>query len=81
MRLGLVRREADARDGRAVRVGLTERGAALAEGFGAGTCRRAQALPAGPSAAERERPTVLLDRVVRADEAPGVFAESGERRR
>ncbi|EFL32851.1 conserved hypothetical protein [Streptomyces viridochromogenes DSM 40736] len=73
---GLVRREADPRDGRAVRVGLTEEGAALAGRFYAETCRRMEALPSGLSGAERDRLAVLLSRVVVDNEVPEVFAET-----
>ncbi|MFH9892271.1 MarR family winged helix-turn-helix transcriptional regulator [Streptomyces luteogriseus] len=77
VRRGLVRREADPRDGRAVRVGLTDQGAALAEKFHAETCRRMAALPSGLSGAERDRLAVLLSRVVADNEVPEVFAEAG----
>ncbi|MDK1345995.1 MarR family transcriptional regulator [Streptomyces sp. 378] len=76
-RRGLVRREADPRDGRAVRVGLTDEGAALARTFYAETCRRMEALPSGLSAAERGRLAVLLSRVVVDNEVPEVFVEAG----
>lgn len=77
VRRGLVRREADPRDGRAVRVALTEEGAALAEEFYAETCRRIQALPSGLSGAERDRLAALLSRVVVDNEVPEVFVETG----
>jgi DNA-binding MarR family transcriptional regulator len=76
VRRGLVRREADPRDGRAVRVGLTEEGAALAEKFYAETCRRMEALPSGLNGAERERLAVLLSRVVADNGVPEVFVET-----
>ncbi|MFJ8465542.1 MarR family winged helix-turn-helix transcriptional regulator [Streptomyces swartbergensis] len=76
VRRGLVRREADPRDGRAVRVGLTEEGAALAEKFYAETCRRMEALPSGLNSAERERLAVLLSRVVADNGVPAVFVEA-----
>ncbi|WDV52396.1 MarR family transcriptional regulator [Streptomyces coeruleorubidus] len=76
VRRGLVRREADPRDGRAVRVGLTEEGAALAEMFYAETCRRIEALPSGLNGAERERLAVLLSRVVADNGVPEVFVEA-----
>jgi DNA-binding MarR family transcriptional regulator len=79
VRRGLVRREADPRDGRAVRVGLTEEGAALAEKFYAETCRRMEALPSGLSGTERERLAVLLSRVVADNEVPEVFMEAEQR--
>ncbi|KOV97556.1 MarR family transcriptional regulator [Streptomyces sp. NRRL B-1140] len=76
VRRGLVRREADPRDGRAVRVGLTDEGTALAGKFHAETCRRVEALPSGLSGAERDRLAVLLSRVVVDNEVPEVFAEA-----
>ncbi|MBD0844314.1 MarR family winged helix-turn-helix transcriptional regulator [Streptomyces sp. TRM68416] len=72
---GLVRREADPRDGRAVRVGLTEEGAALAKEFYDDTCRRVDLLPAGLGADERELLAALLARVVDDNEVPVVFGE------
>ena len=77
VRRGLVRREADPRDGRAVRVGLTDEGAALAEKFYAETCRRMEALPSGLSGAERDRLAVLLSRLVVDNDVPEVFVEAG----
>ncbi|MER7403837.1 MarR family transcriptional regulator [Streptomyces sp. NPDC000070] len=76
VRRGLVRREADPRDGRAVRVGLTAEGAALAERFYAETCRRMEALPSGLNGAERERLAVLLSRVVADNGVPELFVEA-----
>ncbi|MFD5948183.1 MarR family winged helix-turn-helix transcriptional regulator [Streptomyces collinus] len=76
VRRGLVCREADPRDGRAVRVGLTDQGATLAEKFYAETCRRMEALPSGLSGSERERLAVLLSRVVVDNEVPEVFVEA-----
>ncbi|MEV3968129.1 MarR family transcriptional regulator [Streptomyces sp. NPDC050698] len=76
VRRGLVRRESDPRDGRAVRVGLTDEGAALARKFYAETCRRMEALPSGLSGAERDRLAVLLSRVVVDNEVPEVFVEA-----
>lgn len=76
VRRGLVRREADPRDGRAVRVGLTAEGTALAEKFYAETCRRMEALPSGLNGAEQERLAVLLSRVVADNGVPEVFVEA-----
>ncbi|GAA2220826.1 MarR family winged helix-turn-helix transcriptional regulator [Streptomyces indiaensis] len=76
VRRGLVRREADPRDGRAVRVGLTDEGAVLAGKFHAETCRRMEALPSGLSGAERDRLAVLLSRVVVDNAVPEVFGTS-----
>ncbi|MDN0194011.1 MarR family transcriptional regulator [Streptomyces sp. S.PNR 29] len=72
---GLVRREADPRDGRAVRVGLTEQGARLADEFYDETCRRIEKLPSGLGTSERERLAGLLARVVLDNRVPEVFAE------
>ncbi|MGI5426537.1 MarR family winged helix-turn-helix transcriptional regulator [Streptomyces sp. CA-179760] len=76
VRRGLVRREADPRDGRAVRVGLTEEGASLARRFYAETVRRMEALPSGLNGVERERLAVLLSRVVADNAVPEVFVEA-----
>jgi DNA-binding MarR family transcriptional regulator len=72
---GLVRREADPRDRRAVRVGLTEEGAALAEEFYAETWRRVETLPSGLAPAERTRLAALLARVVSDNKVPEVFVQ------
>jgi DNA-binding MarR family transcriptional regulator len=77
-RNGLVRREADPRDTRAVRVALTERGAELAEEFYTETCRRVVGLAAGLGPQEREMLARLLGRVVLDNEAPLVFKEPDE---
>ncbi|QIJ66587.1 MarR family transcriptional regulator [Streptomyces sp. JB150] len=72
---GLVRREADPRDKRAVRVRLTEEGASLARQFYDAACRRIEELPSGLAPAEREQLAALLARVVRDNEVPWVFLE------
>lgn len=72
---GLVRREADPRDKRAVRVSLTEEGATLAREFYDATCRRVAELPSGLAPAEREQLAALLGRVVADNEVPQVFLE------
>ncbi len=77
-RNGLVRRESDPRDTRAVRVALTARGAALAHRFYAETCERIEALAGDLSAAERETLTALLGRVVLDNDVPDVFVASGD---
>lgn len=77
-RNGLVRREPDPRDTRAVRVALTPRGGRLAEEFYAETCRRIEMLPAGLSAAERGTLAGLLGRVVLDNKVPLVFLEQDE---
>ncbi|OZM79381.1 MarR family winged helix-turn-helix transcriptional regulator [Pseudonocardia sp. MH-G8] len=74
-RNGLVRREPDPQDMRAVRVALTPRGSRLAEEFYVETCRRIEELPAGLSAAERDVLADLLGRVVCDNEVPVVFVE------
>ncbi|WP_328988861.1 MarR family transcriptional regulator [Kribbella sp. NBC_01245] len=74
-RNGLVRRESDPSDTRAVRVALTPRGRKLAEEFYAETCRRVDELPAGLTAAERDVLAGLLGRVVVDNEVPVVFME------
>jgi DNA-binding MarR family transcriptional regulator len=77
-RNGLVRREPDPRDTRAVRVALTQRGHEVAEEFYAETCRRIDKLPAGLTADERETLAGLLGRVVRDNEVPAVFLQLDE---
>ena len=74
-RNGLVRREPDPRDLRAVRVALTPRGSGLAEEFYDETCRRIERLPAGLDDAERETLARLLGRVVLDNKVPEVFLE------
>ncbi|NIH88199.1 DNA-binding MarR family transcriptional regulator [Amycolatopsis granulosa] len=77
-RNGLVRREPDPRDSRAVRVALTGEGSRLAGEFYAETCRRIAGLPAGLGAAERDQLAGLLGRVVVDNAVPPVFLESGD---
>lgn len=77
-RNGLVRREPDPQDTRAVRVSLTPRGSELAAEFYAETCRRIGKLPAGISAAERDTLAGLLGRVVLDNKVPVVFMELDE---
>jgi DNA-binding MarR family transcriptional regulator len=77
-RNGLVRREADPRDARAIRVALTLRGSKLADEFYAETYRRVEKLPAGLSAAERETLGALLGRVVLDNKVPKIFLELDE---
>jgi DNA-binding MarR family transcriptional regulator len=72
-RNGLVRREADLEDSRAVRVALTRRGAKLADEFYAETCRRVEALTADFTPAERDTLAALLGRVVADNKVPIVF--------
>jgi len=77
-RNGLVRREPDPADLRAVRVALTARGNKLVDEFYAETCRRIEKLPDGLDAAERETLACLLGRVVLDNEVPVVFLELDE---
>ncbi|WP_345356858.1 MarR family winged helix-turn-helix transcriptional regulator [Actinoallomurus liliacearum] len=77
-RNGLVQREPDPRDTRAVRVALTAHGAKLVEEFYDETCRRVAELPGNLSAAERDTLADLLGRVVLANEVPAVFLEPDE---
>jgi DNA-binding MarR family transcriptional regulator len=74
-RNGLVKREPDPHDTRAVVVALTPAGSKLAEEFYVETCRRIDLLPAGLSAAERDTLAGLLGRVVVDNEVPVVFLE------
>jgi DNA-binding MarR family transcriptional regulator len=77
-RNGLVQREPDPRDMRAVRVALTTRGNRLAAEFYAETCRRIEGLPSGLSPAERDTLARLLGRVVLDNKVPMVFMEPDE---
>jgi DNA-binding MarR family transcriptional regulator len=77
-RNGLVRREPDPQDTRAVRVALTPRGRRLAEEFYADACRRIDELPAGLSIEDRGTLASLLSRVVLDNEVPVVFMELDE---
>ncbi|MFV2173952.1 MarR family winged helix-turn-helix transcriptional regulator [Actinomadura sp. LOL_016] len=69
---GLVRRETDPRDARAVQVAITEPGGRLAEVFHRDTIRRVEDLSAPLEAADRDRLTDLLGVTVLAAEARGV---------
>jgi DNA-binding MarR family transcriptional regulator len=72
-RNGLVRRESDPQDTRAVRVALTSRGSRLVEEFYAETCLRVEKLSTGLSEAERATLGDLLGRVVLDNKVPEVF--------
>lgn len=75
---GLVRREPDPEDGRAVRVALTAAGSELAEEFYARTCRRVEALSDGLGVPDRELLAGLLGRLVLENKVPVVFMESDD---
>ena len=77
-RNGLVRREPDPQDTRAVRVALTSQGGRLAGEFYAETCGRIEKLSAGLGAAEHDTLARLLGRVVLDNEVPVVFLEPDE---
>jgi DNA-binding MarR family transcriptional regulator len=77
-RNGLVQREPDPQDTRAVRVALTPRGSRLAAEFYAATCRRIEKLTTGLSAAGRDMLADLLGRIVLDNEVPVVFMELDE---
>jgi DNA-binding MarR family transcriptional regulator len=77
-RNGLVRREPDPQDTRAVRVALTPRGSRLAAEFYAEACRRIDKLAAGLSVAERDTLAGLLGRIVVDNKVPVVFMEPDE---
>lgn len=77
-RNGLVSRQPDSRDPRAVRVSLTAAGAELAERFYAETCRRVDRLTDGLSAADRDALGTLLGQVVSDNEVPVVFLEPAQ---
>ncbi|GHC49671.1 MarR family winged helix-turn-helix transcriptional regulator [Streptomyces flavofungini] len=74
-RRGLVRREADPADGRAIRVALTEEGSVLVDEFYAATCRRMDELPLGFGEAERAQLAGLLGRLVLDNDVPVVFGD------
>ncbi|TYK43031.1 MarR family winged helix-turn-helix transcriptional regulator [Actinomadura decatromicini] len=72
-RLGLVRREPDPADMRAVRVALTAEGRALIDDFYPETCRRVEKLAAGLGDDERATLAALLGRVVMDNDVPVIF--------
>jgi DNA-binding MarR family transcriptional regulator len=74
-RNGLVRRESDPQDSRAVRIALTPEGSRLAEEFYADTCRRIDQLPVGFTARERDTLADLLGRMVMDNKVPVVFMD------
>jgi DNA-binding MarR family transcriptional regulator len=76
VRRGLVRREPDPDDRRAVHVLLTPEGRELAEDFYAATCRRVDELAAGLGSQDRDRLAALLGAIVRDNEAPTVFLDA-----
>ncbi|MET8851381.1 MarR family transcriptional regulator [Amycolatopsis sp. NPDC004625] len=76
VRRGLVRREPDPDDRRAVHVLLTEEGGELAEDFYAATCRRVDELAARLSPPERDRLGALLGTIVHENQAPTVFLDA-----
>jgi DNA-binding MarR family transcriptional regulator len=75
LRRGLVRREADSADGRAVRVFLTEEGERLAEEFYDETVQRVAELPVMLSDQEQGQLAELLARLVMANQVPVVFGD------
>ncbi|MFF5209389.1 MarR family winged helix-turn-helix transcriptional regulator [Streptosporangium sp. NPDC000396] len=74
-RNGLVQRNPDPHDSRAVRVALTRQGAKLADEFYIETCRRIEELTSGLAPAERDTLAALLGRVVADNKVPAVFVE------
>ncbi|WP_043813939.1 MarR family winged helix-turn-helix transcriptional regulator [Allokutzneria albata] len=72
-RNGLVRREPDPDDLRAVRVALTPRGSEVVEDFYTETCRRIEELAATLGTEERDTLAGLLSRVVLDNKVPEVF--------
>jgi DNA-binding MarR family transcriptional regulator len=74
-RNGLVCRESDPTDTRAVRVALTPRGEELAQEFYDETCRRVAELPEGLSEPDQAELAALLGVVVADNEVPVVFMD------
>lgn len=72
---GLVRREADPRDSRGVRVALTPQGARLVDRFYTDACRRIAELPEGLDDGERDALAGLLGRIVVDNKVPMIFVE------
>lgn len=72
-RNGLVQREPDPHDTRAVRVALTPRGRGLASRFYDETCRRIALLPEPLDATEHDALAGMLGRIVAANDVPVVF--------
>lgn len=77
-RHGLVQREPDPYDSRAVRVTLTPHGDEVAEGFHTETYRRIEQLQLSLTAAERRTLADLLGRVVDDNQVSVIFMEAGE---
>jgi DNA-binding MarR family transcriptional regulator len=75
LRRGLVRREADAADGRAVRVFLTEEGDKLAVEFYEETVAAVAGLTTMLSENEQHQLTGLLGRLVLENQVPAVFED------
>ncbi|WP_228559790.1 MarR family winged helix-turn-helix transcriptional regulator [Catenulispora pinisilvae] len=75
LRRGLVRREADSTDGRAVRVYLTPEGDKLAEEFYNETVAQVAELPTMLSEQEQAQLAELLGRLVFGNQVPVVFGD------
>lgn len=75
LRRGLVRRESDSTDGRAVRVLLTAEGAKVAEEFYDEAVQRVAELPGMLSEQEQEQLAGLLARLVSGNQVPVVFGD------
>jgi DNA-binding MarR family transcriptional regulator len=75
LRRGLVRRESDSADGRAVRVLLTAEGEKLAGEFYDETVQRVAELPVMLSGEEQAQLAELLGRLVLANQVPVVFRD------
>ncbi|NDZ80792.1 winged helix-turn-helix transcriptional regulator [Streptomyces sp. SID10853] len=74
-RRGLVCREPDPLDRRAVRVALSPEGARVSGDFYADASARMEALADAVGPAERDRLAAVLGRLVRSNEVPVVFVE------
>ncbi|MDF8265620.1 MarR family winged helix-turn-helix transcriptional regulator [Luteipulveratus flavus] len=76
-RNGLIRREPDSKDQRAVRVSLTPRGRALVGPFYRDTCDRIERLTDTLDDAGRDALAALLGQVVERNHVPALFAGPG----
>lgn len=72
---GLVRRESDPTDGRAVQIALTREGRTVVDAFYTDTCRRIERLSDGIDADDRITLATLLSQVVVENQVPVIFLD------